>query len=87
VSVIRKLRAIVSAYKNYAFPNEEIEQMAIGRAKICAKCDHANPDHPFKLLLDDNRTKDIKGLGCDICHCPISAKIRQIYTGCPEKKW
>ena len=83
----RNLRAIVSGFKNYNFPTPEIEKMAKDRAKICAACPHANPDHPFKLLLDDQSTKEISGYGCDICHCLLSAKVRQMLDRCPEKKW
>lgn len=81
------LRAIVSGFKNYHFPNAEIEKIAKERAKICASCPYANPEHPFKLLLDDNRTQEIKGMGCNICGCLLSAKTRQLLNDCPEGKW
>ena len=83
----KKLNAIVTGFLNYNFPNESIEKIAKDRAKICAECVHANPEHPFKLLLDDQTTQDINGLGCDICHCLLSAKVRQLFEGCPLKKW
>ena len=84
---LRTLRAIVQGFKNYHFPNEQVEKQAKERAIICASCKHANHDHPFKLLLQDNSTKEIKGLGCDICHCLLSALVRQYLKSCPIKKW
>lgn len=82
-----KLRAIVSGFKNYHFPSEKIELIAKERAKICASCEHSNPSHAFKLLLEDQSTQDINGMGCNICHCLLSAKVRQLFEGCPLKKW
>jgi hypothetical protein len=84
----RKLRAIVSGFKNYRFKNEYFENLAKERAKVCAACPEANPEHPFKLLLDDNVTVEpIKGMGCKICNCYLPAKVRQAFEGCPLKKW
>lgn len=87
MNVIKNLRAIYDGFKNYNFPDPEIEKIAKERAEICASCPHANKNHPFKLLLDDKSTKNITGMGCDICHCLLSAKVRTMLTGCPEKKW
>lgn len=87
MSSFTKLRAILSGFTNFHFPSPEIEKIAKERAKICSTCEHANPDHPFKLLLDDNSTKEIKNLGCKVCGCLLSAKVRQLFEGCPLKKW
>lgn len=87
MSGISTLRAIVSGFKNYNFPTPAMETLAKERARICADCKEANPDHPFSNLLEDNRTVEIKGLGCNICHCLLSAKVRQLYDGCPLEKW
>ena len=84
---IRTLRAIIQGFKNYNFPDEEVERIAKERARICAGCEFADHNHPFKLMLEDGRTENIKGLGCQICHCLLSAKVRQFLQSCPLKKW
>lgn len=88
MSIMTNLKAIVSGYKNYKFPSETMEKLAKERAKVCASCEHCNPDYPFKKLLADGETiEQIKGMGCNICGCLLSAKTRQLFTTCPEKKW
>lgn len=82
-----KLRAIIQGFKNLKFSSDSIEKIAKERAVICAKCEHSNTEHPFKLLLEDQSTQDINGMGCNICHCLLSAKVRQLFEGCPLKKW
>ena len=82
-----KLLAITEGFKNYLFPMPIIEELATERAKICADCDKADPEHPFKKLLDDNRTEEIKGMGCSVCNCLLSAKVRQLREKCPLDKW
>jgi hypothetical protein len=84
---LNKLKAILSGLTNFYFPTKAIEKIAKDRAVICSKCEHANPEHPFKLLLEDNSTQEIKGMGCNICHCLLSAKVRQLLEPCPLKKW
>lgn len=86
-SGFRKLRAIVSGFKNYAFPNEHFEKLAKERAKICAQCPHANPKKMFRKLLPDNSITHIEAAGCDICGCLLSAKVRQIIEPCPDGRW
>lgn len=84
---VTNLKAIVSGFKNYKFPSKTMEELAKERAKICATCEYANPNHPFKKMIDDQRTEIINGMGCNICGCLLSAKVRQLFTDCPEKKW
>lgn len=81
------LKQIKDGFKNYAFKDEDHEELALVRSKICAACPHANPKLIFKLMLPDKTLKDIEGLGCDICKCSLSAKVRSYLTSCPEDKW
>lgn len=87
MSKIKILSEIYEGFKNYNFPTEDIEKEAMRRASICSACPHANPEHPFKKLLDDNRIEMIKGLGCDKCGCLLSAKTRSPLSKCPIGKW
>lgn len=83
-----KLRAILQGWKNVAFESEAIEKIARNRAKICAACPNANPEYPFKQWFpEENRIEEIKGLGCNVCGCPLSSKIRQLLETCPENRW
>lgn len=80
-------KAIISGFKNYAFPSEAMEKLARERAKVCSKCEYANPEHPFKKMLPDDSIEIISGMGCNICGCFLSAKTRQLFSDCPEGKW
>jgi len=82
------LKSIIAGFGNYAFPSDTFEEMALVRAKQCSKCPHANPKHRFQLFKD-NKLTDIEGLGCDLCGCLISAKIRSPFEMCPDtiRKW
>jgi hypothetical protein len=44
------------------------------RSKICGKCEHAK--HKIYLELIDDELKETKGMLCNLCQCPLSAKIR-----------
>lgn len=77
-------KAILQGFKNYTFPNEHFEKLATERAKICAACPHANPKKIFKNFKD-GKTSEIEGLGCDLCGCLLSAKVRQALSTCPDK--
>ena len=87
MSKIEILKQIIEGFKNYNFPSEESEKIAMERAAVCASCEFANPNHPFRKLLDDNRIETINGLGCKKCGCLLSAKTRSPLSSCPENKW
>lgn len=52
------------------------------RSKICANCPHA--EHRKLLNLVGDELKETKGMVCNLCGCPLSAKIRSTET-C--KRW
>lgn len=87
MSAWTNLRAIVTGFKNVTFPSESFEKLAKERSKVCAACPHARPDHPFKKLLPNGLTEEIKGMGCNLCGCLLSAKVRQILHSCPDGRW
>jgi len=82
----KRLSAILSGFKNYIFPNKEIEEIAIQRASICALCPFA-VETKMKQLLPDDTIKEIDGLKCSDCGCILSAKVRQAFESCPQNKW
>lgn len=81
-----RLIAIISGFTNYVFPNKEIEVLALQRAAICAACPFA-VETRLKQLLPDDTIKEIDGLKCSDCGCILSAKVRQMFDSCPQKKW
>jgi len=54
------------------------------RAKICAQCPKARYNRYVSMVNDE--LIDIKGMVCDECGCPLSAKIRST-DNCPLENW
>lgn len=82
---VEKLKSILTGIKNAHVENPEIEKRAEKRAKLCAECPHANPEHPFKaFIVPENRIMEIKNMGCDLCGCLLSAKVRSPLERCPD---
>lgn len=85
---VKKFAAITSGFVNFVFPTEYFEKLAISRAEECSMCPHANPEHPFKKWTpEDNKTEIISGMGCNLCGCLLSAKVRQNLEKCPDDRW
>lgn len=83
--MIQKLNSILTGWKNYIFENKEIESMAKARAIECAKCENAVWGLVPQMFEDE--IEEIKGLKCDWCECPLSAKLRSPTEVCPLDKW
>ena len=54
------------------------------RAKACSKCVHAVPT-VLEVLCKDNRLKEVEGMLCNKCGCPLMAKTRSPDETC--EKW
>jgi hypothetical protein len=83
----KNFKAIYEGYKNYVFPTKAMEELAKERATTCSTCEHIKPNALLKIALPDNRTAMIRGARCNLCKCPLSAKVRQVLEGCPINKW
>ena len=81
------LSNIIDGWTNLMIPNQVSENLAMVRAKICSECPHAIMDTAVHTIVVDNKTKNIRGLRCDECGCPLSAKIRSSADRCPLGKW
>ncbi len=77
---------IINGWKNYTFPSDEVEKIAKERANICSKCDSA-AHGTYEKLMPDWSIKEVQGLKCNKCGCPLSTKIRSIEENCPLNKW
>lgn len=84
---LKNFKEIVNGYTNYAFPTPTIKQLADERARICSSCPHIEPNALLKVIMPDNTEKEIQGSKCGICKCPLSAKVRSVFSSCPEGKW
>ncbi|WP_330444222.1 hypothetical protein [Flavobacterium sp. C4GT6] len=78
------LNEILSGWKNFIQKSEVTENTARKRAALCALCPHAAKGKLLVFIKDD--LKEIQGTYCNICKCPLSAKVRSNDI-CPENKW
>jgi len=68
-----KYLRIVEGWLHVAFPDPQIEVIAVKRSEICSECDHV---------------KWICGLAiCKECGCPLTAKCRSLHEECGLGKW
>ena len=67
-----RLSEIYDGWKNYVFPNPQVEEEAKKRMAICVKNDCGK--------LRPNNT-------CALCGCFMPAKVRSIKSHCVLKKW
>ena len=78
------VKAILTGWRNFMDKSEVVEEKAGQRAKICAACPNAKQG---KLLIFVKDTlEEVQGAYCDVCKCPLSAKIRSTDI-CPIRKW
>lgn len=86
------LKDIYNGWKAYLISDPVALEIAKERAKICAVCvdDDGNPipiESKFEVFLPDYAMKEIEGLACSICTCPISTATRSKDYHCPINKW
>lgn len=69
-----------------SFLKKETAEEAKRRASICQECPHAVVG-TYEKFMPDNSLKEIQGLKCDVCECPLSTKLRAKDAHCPLGKW
>lgn len=80
-----KVHNILNGWRNFMIKSEVSENKAVSRAKHCERCKHAIKGKLLVFLKDD--LKEIQGYKCNVCKCPLSAKLRSINEKCPIGKW
>jgi hypothetical protein len=75
---------ILSGWKNYLTKPEVTETLARRRATYCAACPHAKHGKLLAFVKDD--LAEVNGAYCNLCKCPLSAKVRSNDI-CPLNKW
>jgi hypothetical protein len=76
---------ILNGWQNFIAKSEVSEKLAKERAAECAKCTHAKEGKLLAFIKDD--LKEIEGYYCDLCKCPLSAKVRSQNENCEDKLW
>lgn len=77
---------IFNGWKSYIVNDPVVLKLAKKRAAICSGCD--KPEHGvFEVILPDFEIKEIQGLKCSICNCPLSTATRSKNYTCPLGKW
>ncbi len=56
------------------------------RAETCKLCPNAVLG-TYEKLMPDFELKEIQGLKCSICKCPLSTKLRSTNEKCPLGLW
>jgi len=80
-----KLSNILNGWHNFLSKSEVSERLASNRAMECIGCPHAKKGMLPVFIKDD--LEEIQGYYCDLCKCPLSAKIRSINEKCDIDKW
>lgn len=83
--MVQSLDNILSGWSNYLDKSDVSEKLAKERAKKCSVCPHAK--HGKLLIFVKDDLKEIEGNYCDLCKCPLSAKVRSINEKCDDKQW
>lgn len=83
--MFKKMQKIVDGFKNTIFETPEVEKLASERAVHCSECKHAIEGR-FEVI-EEKRIKELKGMICDLCLCPLTTKLRSTEEECPKKKW
>lgn len=81
------LTNIIAGWTNLVLHNSVIEETALKRANICAKCPAARFSGGVHAIVVDNKTTQVRGLVCGDCGCPLSAKVRSDNDYCPRGLW
>jgi hypothetical protein len=76
---------ILNGWQNFLSKSEVTEQLAKERAGKCKECEHARHGALTAFIKDE--LTEIQGSYCNLCKCPLSAKIRSEKEKCPIQKW
>jgi hypothetical protein len=83
-SKMLQITHILAGWKNYIDKSGVTEAVAKNRAALCASCPHAKQGKLLAFIKDS--LEEIEGAYCNICSCPLSAKVRSNDI-CPKNKW
>ena len=76
---------ILNGWQNFLSKSEVSEALAKQRAQICLNCPHNKEGKVLAFIKDD--LKEIESHYCDLCKCPLSAKLRSENEKCDLGLW
>ena len=76
---------ILNGWQNFLSKSEVTEKLAKQRYLKCSGCEHAK--HGILTAFIKDELTEIQGCYCDLCKCPLSAKIRSEKEVCQINKW
>ena len=79
------VKNILNGWQNFILKSEVTETMAEHRAGHCIVCPEFKEGKLLAMIKDD--FKEVEGYYCNLCKCPISAKIRSEKETCDLNKW
>lgn len=72
-----QVKEIIQGWKNLAFKNTKVEDIAVKRIELCTTCpDRSNYPNEFNISST-----------CKICGCVLKAKVRSTNSKCPKDLW
>jgi hypothetical protein len=80
-----KISNVLNGWQNFILKSEVSEKLAKERAKICADC--PNLKHGKLTAFINDELTEVQGCYCDLCKCPLSAKIRSKNEKCDLNLW
>lgn len=79
-----KIKSVINGWVSFFKGDYTPEQWS--RAMICKCCPEAVVG-TYEKFMPDESLREIQGLKCNICKCPLSTKLRSEKEVCPLKKW
>lgn len=64
----------------------DVPKFTVTRKEICKRCPFAVMG-TYEKWMPDKKLKEIQGLKCEKCGCPLSTKLRSENEKCPINNW
>jgi hypothetical protein len=81
------LGEIAKGWFNYATADFHTQQLAQYRLNICDECPNKQQLSTIGKLLVTAINEEGSLFKCDLCSCPLSAKVCNPLSKCPRDKW
>lgn len=76
---------IITGWWNFMSKDEGSTELAKKRVEHCLPCKHRK-EGALTAFINDELT-EVQGAYCDVCLCPLSAKLRTPKEQCPIGLW
>ena len=79
------MKNIIDGWYYVLIKDPEIEALAKEKAKHCKGCKHAVTKKILKFV--NKKNLEVEDRVCDLCDCPLIAKLRSPNEKCPINLW